>query len=185
MEHPGEIWQELDYNGERLGGVDPATLDVDKVKLFSGVALMLYRFKDGEVEYLFQRRSRLLKANPNKWDVSSGGHVNVGEKRVQAMVREAREEIGVEIDLEKLELAGIFQRWKMLIGLYFCDWTGKEDNFSFSDQEVEEVKWVKYRDFEDFLPNLKATLGADEFFKIYLKEWNKKILEKYGDKKAE
>ena len=181
MEHPGEVWQELDYNGERIGGIEPASLDETKIKLFAGAAVMLYRYKDGEVEFLFQHRSKYLMGNPDKWDVSAGGHVNFNERRIDAMVRESREEIGVEIEKDKLELAAVYLRWKVLTSLYFYDWSGKEDNFHFDDKEVEEVKWVKYADLGDFLPNLKQTLRDDEVFMYYLKKWNDKILEKYGD----
>ena len=181
MEHEGEVWQELDYNGERLGGIVPAELDEDKVKLFYGTAVMLYRFKDGEVEYLFQHRSKFLKGNPDKWDVSAGGHVNLGESEIDGMVREAREEIGANLEKDKLEFAASFLRWKVCVVLYFYDWTDRVDDFKFNDQEVEEVKWVKYSELEDFWPNLKHILVNDEIFKYYLKEWNKRILEKYAN----
>ena len=183
MEHPGEVWQELDFNGERLGGIVPAELDEDKVKLFYGSAVMLYRFKDGEVEYLFQHRSKFLKGNPDKWDVSAGGHVNLDEPRLDAVMRETREEIGVELERDKLELAASYLRWKVFVVLYFYDWTGREDEFCFDDKEVEEVKWVKYSELESFEPNFKRGLVDDEVFRYYLNEWNTKTLEKYENLK--
>ena len=57
MEHPGEIWQEYDFNGERLGGIEPNNYDFDAFRLMGGAAIMLYRLRDGEVEFLFQHRS--------------------------------------------------------------------------------------------------------------------------------
>ena len=179
MEHPGEIWQEADFNGERIGGIVPTELDLDKVKLFIGTAVMLYRYKDDEVEYLFQHRSKLLKGNPDKWDVSAGGHVNLNERRTDSAVRETKEEIGATIDGDKLEFAAAYLRWKVLVILYFYDWTGKEDNFHFDDQEVEEVKWVKYKDIKAFSPNFKPGFMDDVVFLYYLKEWTAKIIKKY------
>lgn len=184
MEHPGEVWQELDFNGERLGGISPAELDEEKVKLFYGTAVMLYRFRNGEVEYLFQHRSKFLKGNPDKWDVSAGGHVNLGEKQIESAIRETKEEIGVVLDGEKLEIAANFLRWKVFVALYFYDMTGEEVEFRFDDEEVEEVKWVKYAELESFWPNLKQILAEDKIFKYYLDEWNKRILEKYGNLQA-
>lgn len=179
MEHPGEIWQELDYNGDRLGGIEPVKFDESKVKLFYGTAIMLYRFKDGEVEYLFQHRSRFLKGNPDKWDTSAGGHVNLNEKRIDAARREAREEIGAEIDAGKLEIVAIYRRWNVMVALYFYDWGDRKDEFHFDDEEVEEVKWVKYSELDEFLPNLKTSVREDKIFMYYLKEWNARILEKH------
>lgn len=181
MEHPGEVWQELDYNGERIGGIVPDEFDETKTKLMSGAAVMLYRYKDGEVEYLFQHRSKKLRANPDKWDVSAGGHVNLDERRIDAAAREANEEIGIKVGINELELAAIYRRWIVMITLYFCDWTGREDEFCFDDGEVEEVKWVKYSQLDDFAPKFKDVVREDELFFYLLKEWNEKILKKYGN----
>ena len=182
MEHPGEVWQELDYNGTRLGGIVPDEFELSEVKLFAGVAMMLYRYRNGEVEFLFQHRSKLLKGNPDMWDVSAGGHVNLGEEEVEAMKREAWEEIGVKIDANELEIAAFYRRQHdVMVCLYFCDWGEREDEFRFNDQEVEEVKWVKYTELEEFLPNLKTSVREDEIFRHYLAKWNAKVLEKYGN----
>ena len=109
MEHAGEVWQELDFNGEPCGGIVPAELDVEKVKLFHGVAAMLYRFQNGEVEYLFQHRSKRLRENADTWDVSAGGHVNLDERQIEAAVRETCEEIGVNLDKNNLKTMYIIE----------------------------------------------------------------------------
>ena len=140
MEHPGEVWQEFDYNGERLGGIVPRDFDETKVRLVGGGASMLYRVRNGEIEFLFQHRSKLLKGNPDKWDVSAGGHVNLDEPIIDAIIREAHEEIGVELEKDKLEFAEFYQKDFMIVFLYFYDWSDREDEFYFDDQEVEEVK---------------------------------------------
>lgn len=180
MEHQGEIWQEYDFNGERLGGIDPNNYNYDTIRLMGGAAVMLYRLRDGEVEFLFQHRSKFLKGNPDKWDVSAGGHINLNESALDAVVRETREEIGVDIDRKKLEFAETYIRLRDLINLYFYDWGDRADEFYFDDQEVEEVKWVKYSELEAFLPNIKKLLLEDKVFFACLEEWNKKILEKYN-----
>ena len=181
MEHAGEVWQNVNLMGERCGGINPDDAYDDKPKIFYGVAVMLYRFKDGAVEYLFQHRSRFLKGNPDKWDVSAGGHVNLDEPRLDAALRETREEIGVVLEREKLELAAGYLRHKqdVFVELFFYDFTGQEDEFSFDDQEVEEVKWVRYDELDEFWPKFKDEIKHDEIFRYYLNEWNAKTLKKY------
>ena len=175
MEHPGEVWQEFDYNGERLGGIEPRDFDETKSKLVGGSAIMLYRVRDGQIEFLFQHRSKTLKGNPDKWDVSAGGHVNLNEPIIDTAIRETREEIGVDIDKNKLEFAEYYIKEKLMVFLYFYDWGDRADEFSFDDHEVEEVKWVKYSEFESFLPMLKPNLKRDLKFLRCLDEWNDKI----------
>ena len=85
MEHQGEIWQEYDFNGERLGGIDPNNYSYDTIRLMGGAAVMLYRVVNGELEYLFQHWSKFLKGYPDKWDVSAGGHTNLNESVLESV----------------------------------------------------------------------------------------------------
>lgn len=179
MKHPGEIWQLYDFQGERVldGGVIPART-APTGRCFSGCAIMLYRFNKGEVEYLFQKRSANVW-NALKWDVSTGGHINYGEKGIETAIREAHEEIGITLKPENLEFYARYLRGENMINLFFCDYTNRESEFNFDDEEVESVKWVKYSDIEEFWPNFKETLKSDEIFRLSLKEYNEKILKKY------
>lgn len=182
MEHPGEIWQEYDFNGERLGGVEPKEFLEEKTKLLGAVTIMLYRFNDGKLEFLFQHRAKKLRANPDKWDISAGGHINLNEPRLDAALRETKEEIGVDLDVNKLEFSVFYcRRAKLIAGLYFYDWTGMPDSFNFNDQEVEEVKWVAEEDLEAFWPNLKNSLRDDEILKLTMKTKTEEIKMKYGN----
>ena len=45
---------------------------------------------------LLQKRSRKKDTNPGRWDTSVGGHVVAGETVRDALVREAREELGID-----------------------------------------------------------------------------------------
>ena len=179
--HKDELWQEYDYNGLRLG---PIRQDEDfySKKLFGGAAIMLYRFVDGDVEFLFQCRSKFVDRNPEKWDVSTGGHINSEEDPLDAIVRETREEIGAKIEKKNLELAAAYVREKRnLIYLYFCDWTNLPDEFRFDDREVSEVKWIKFNDLVAFWPSLKPNVESDPIFQTFLLEWTKQAREKYGN----
>ncbi len=48
-------------------------------------------------EVLLQKRSKNKKLWPDKWDITAGGHVNSGEFGRQALIREVKEELGIEI----------------------------------------------------------------------------------------
>lgn len=67
--------------------------------LHRAVHILIFR-KNGEV-YL-QRRSRWKDRHPLLWDSSAAGHVDAGEGYDEAAKRELNEELGIQVELEKL-----------------------------------------------------------------------------------
>ena len=174
MQHENELWQEYNKNGARLGSIYPQKSDFNDIELFGGTATMFYRFKDGKVEFLFQHRSKFVDRNPEKWDVSAGGHINFEEDVFDAAKREVEEEIGVKIDPSRLEFSVAYVRPpKNIIYLYFYDLTNEEVEFRFDDKEVSEVKWVAFEDLVKFWSNLKTNLQDDAIFQNQLLEWTR------------
>lgn len=53
---------------------------------------------DNDSNILLQKRSGNKKLWPNLWDVTVGGHVDSGEFGRQALIREVKEELGIEIN---------------------------------------------------------------------------------------
>ncbi len=49
-------------------------------------------------DVLLQKRSSNKKLWPNMWDITAGGHVGAGEFGRQALIREVKEELNIEID---------------------------------------------------------------------------------------
>ena len=126
------------------------------------IVFLYRRGKDG-LEFLWQKRSEEIDRYPGDWDISAGGHINLGESLIEAAVREAREEIGATISADELELVTMYPFNKNRFAwIYLVDWTEKADEFHFDDHEVTEVKWVKYDEMDDFREKYaKAPLKKD------------------------
>ena len=60
---------------------------------------------DGKV--LLQKRAFVKKVFPNLWDVSVAGHIGAGESIINTAIREAKEEIGIDISESQLTKIGI------------------------------------------------------------------------------
>ena len=62
-------------------------------------------------QLLLQKRSANKKTWPNIWDVTAGGNVLAGEFGFQAIIRECKEELGIE--LNKNDITFIVELKKM------------------------------------------------------------------------
>ncbi len=178
--HTDEIWQLYHRNGEPIPGVgwdagrdNPSSEDDEIV----GVAIVfLYRKNSkGEYEFLWQRRSEAISRYPGDWDISAGGHINLGESVIEAAVRESREEIGAEINPDELEFAVMRPFNKNRFAWIYCvDWTDKPENFHFDDMEVSEVRWVPWSETDEFRAHFaKKPLKEDHLTFAGLGEWMK------------
>ena len=80
-----------------------------------------------EHRVLLQKRSLAKENWPGLWDVSVAGHVSAGESAVDAAIREAREEIGIEITASELRHIGtVIERCVL-------------NNGSYLDNEIHEI----------------------------------------------
>lgn len=184
MLHPGEKWQDFTLSGavKHDGGYDSSLGNPDeKFKMLVGtVEVIVYRRTiSGGIEVLFQKRSKYVDRNALKWDLSAGGHMNYKETVPEAAVREAKEEIGLEIadsDLQYVFSNCNLKDRNILRHFLLCDRTGCEDKFKFNDHEVAEVKWVPFEEFDDFMDkNVKETFANDMLTREQIKVWLKKF----------
>ena len=100
-------------------------------------------------EILLQKRSATKKQWPNKWDVTIGGHVLSGEFGRQALIRETKEELGLDItdnDIKYLVGSISVDTNKDIINKHFneCYLITKEIDISEIILQKEEVSKVKF-----------------------------------------
>ena len=70
---------------------------------------------------LLQRRAETKENWPGRWDVSVAGHVAAGETAAEAAVREAKEELGLQLAVEELVHVGTFREQCVLNGGSYVD----------------------------------------------------------------
>lgn len=177
--HQDELWQLYSPNGEPIKDLgweskrdNPEKSGGEEIV---GVAVVfLYRKrKDGELEFLWQKRSNEVSRYPGFYDISAGGHINLGESLTEAAVRETYEEIGARITENELEFVTMRPFNKNRFAWVYCvDFTNKKEDFKFNDREVSEIKWVKYSEMKDFREKFaKPPLQKDELTFLNLDEW--------------
>ncbi len=129
-------------------------------------------------EILVQKRSALKKFFPNVWDCAFAGHISHGESSITTVVREGKEELGLDIDLSKLKY--LFTNKESIeygevknnefVDIYIYESDINISKLSLQIEEVSDVKWIK---FEEFLKMLNSNGVLHHGEKEY------KVLEEY------
>ncbi len=120
---------------------------------------------------LLQRRAMTKDTNPGLWDTSVGGHVRAGEDVLDALRREAREELGIDA-------SGARPLYGYLYGSDFeteyarCFVLTHQGKITPDPQEIEEASFFSFQEiaalvgtnvltpmFEHELPMLRQRLG--------------------------
>lgn len=107
---------------------------------------------DSRGRLYLQRRSMTKDIAPGLWDTSVGGHVDYGEDLLTAVCREAREEVGLEVQPDVLR--PLFQyiweseRERELVTAFGLIWDGELHP---DHQEVDEGRFFELEDLRSFV----------------------------------
>lgn len=118
---------------------------------------------------LVQRRALVKENNPGLWDVSCAGHISAGESVIDAAIREAQEELGIELDTGELKHVARIRASCVLNGGTYIDNEIHEifvvrrevdvAKLRLQPEEVDDAKLVTY----DELRSLQRVPHSDEY----------------------
>ena len=123
---------------------------------------------DSKGRLLIQKRSKTKKDEPNKWDLSSAGHIEFNEIPINAAIRETHEELGIIINENDLVLIDTYlNKVKLSNDIYINHFTYlyivKKDidisKIKILEKEVEEIKFINKEEYNDLLNNNKMVEG--------------------------
>ena len=99
---------------------------------------------DGSI--FLQKRAMTKDIQPGKWDTAVGGHIDFGEKVSDAILREAREELGIDAAEAQLLKSYVFTSAveRELVNTYYIMVTPEEFKPCPAADEVDEARfWTK------------------------------------------
>lgn len=112
-----------------------------------------YRVNAVQVEVLVHRRAANKASDPNKWDITFGGHLKAGQGVLEAAISEIQEEVGISMLEEDIKEG----EWKIVGSRghfdkeYFYNFTGNIGDIRLQTEEIQEVKWITLADIESAL----------------------------------
>ena len=170
-----EIINEYNTRGEKIGEVDK---DIAHQKGLWHKSVHVWVINDNN-EILLQYRCKDKDLYPNTWDCSFAGHINSYENSIDALVREGKEELGIDINLDKLEY--VFTTKEILkyndvdnrefVDIFILRQNIKLEDIKFQEEEVSGAKYVNYDEFFKLIDDNKLLPHDIEYsvLKITLK----------------
>jgi isopentenyl-diphosphate delta-isomerase type 1 len=148
----------VDQQGHPIGTSATKSEIHSKGHLHNTAHLWLYTAKG---DLLLQQRAASKLIYPLLWDVSVAGHINAGETIENGLIRETKEELGIDIKKEQLLKIGVFESFQSypngITDNEFHNTYIAKTQMSISNIQiqVDEVEAVKYVTIDEFLSLLK------------------------------
>ena len=170
MKH--EMIDEYNTRGEKIGIVDKAVAH-KKGLWHKSVHVWIINDKN---EVLLQYRSAEKDLYPNTWDCSFAGHIDAGESSIETVLREGKEELDIDVNLENLQYVftnrEMFQYGQVnsneFVDIYILRQNINLQNVEFQKEEVSNAKYVSKEQFFELMKN--GTLIPHKIEYMVLKE---------------
>lgn len=114
-------------------------------------------------ELLIQKRTPTKKLYPNLWSITSGG-TDTGETTLETAFREVKEELGITLKPEELELMMSYKRNHDFVDVYLARKDIKLEDIVMQEEEVAEVKWVKPEELEELIKENQTPKSLEMYF---------------------
>lgn len=163
-----ELFDIYTRDGKHLGAKTASECHAKGVDFYHKPAWIWIINNNGKV--LVQKRAARMRNQPNKWDMSSAGHVTAGEKPVAGAKRETFEELGIDAKESEYEF----------VCEYICDYAHEiaqvfllKTNLDIPDmnlqkKEVAEVKWLDFDEFKEFFYSKEFVKYDERYREIVL-----------------
>lgn len=154
-EKSSELFPVVDLSGNVIGKATRGECHDSRSMLLHPV-VHLHVFTPGRGALLLQKRSAAKMIQPGKWDTAVGGHVDYGESVAEALLRETREELGVDASAATAVGRYVWESSveRELVNIF--EMVADPDTFR-SDFDPEEVEEVRFWPVEE----IKAAFGKE------------------------
>jgi len=139
--------------------------DVLKGRYYITVVIFIQNSKN---EFLLQKR---VKKKDGKW-ATTGGHPVSGETSKQGIITEIKEELGIDIPEENIQLFKTIKTEDDFVDIYYLKEDIDINKIKIQKEEVSDVKWATINDIEKMIKEGEFSESHREFFGDCIKYLN-------------
>ncbi len=170
-----ELFDILDESGNKTGMTKPRALVHKDGDWHKSVHIWI---ANDNKDILLQKRSPNKDSYPNMWDISSAGHLTAGDDSLPGAIRELKEELGINISPEQLQLIGVRKITnrpsstfinREFQDIYLLRLSLDLGNLILQEEEVSAVKYVPLETFRHMIKTNDPTLliNLDEMEMVF------------------
>ncbi len=161
-----EIFPLVDEDGNIIGQASRNQCHNGSKLLHPVIHLHIFNNKG---ELLLQKRSPNKDIQPNKWDSSVAGHIDLGETPETALHREAFEEVGI-INITPQFITKYVIETENERELSYCFYTVYNGKFKFNKDEISEGKFWEIEKISELIGQNIFTYNFEIDFQRFLKD---------------
>jgi len=163
---PTEIFPLVDELGRVIGQAERCEVHKNPNLMHPVVHCLV---QNREQQLLLQLRSAHKDVQPGRWDTSVGGHVHFGELIEYALVREIREEIGIDVTPDRLTPMGRYvMRSPIETELVHSFWLASDGPFFPDPSEIDQLRFWSRAEIERQLGTGVLTPNFEDEYARYL-----------------
>ena len=114
-------------------------------------------------QFLMQKRSMRKKVYPGRWSVK-GGAVDLGESTVDAVYRECKEELGIDVNPDKVELMMSVKRKNVFVDIFLDKENWNINDLKLQEEEVDDVKWFERKELKTIIEGRETSDSIIKYF---------------------
>ena len=161
-----EIWDVLDEAGNKTGKQIVKGEQLPQGMYHLGVDVWIINSSN---QILIQKRSSNKKLSPNVWAMTGGSNIS-GETSLQTIQREAKEELGINLNMDNIKLVKKFKTGKVWVDTYFVMQNVNLKDIVMQEDEVSDVKWASFEEVETLVNDNQFIENRWEFIKDEIKK---------------
>jgi len=119
-------------------------------------------------EFLLQKRSLNKKVFPGYWSITGGG-VDIGETTLDTVYRECKEELGITVDSNNLELVLSIKNDYNFTDIYLLKQNIDLKDIVMQEEELSDIKWVRINEIKNMIANNDFAPNLVFYFEMFIK----------------
>jgi 8-oxo-dGTP diphosphatase len=142
-----ELWDIYTKNREKTGKTIVRGEPLGKDEYHLVVHMWILNSKG---QFLIQKRASTVKSSPNLWAITGGAAI-AGDDSYSACLREVKEEIGIQADMEKAKVVFPLNREVSICDVWLIQQDFGIEECILQEEEVSEVKWASPQEIKNMV----------------------------------